>query len=251
MSLEQSDARIQPNISGQLSAKVMRTGGNEGEPDGRTKHRINNRRRDAINRRRLHDHGSRSAIGSHINALRIGVIRSGSRKAHNGPHDIGSGGKSANAARRFRPASGAGSEQTYSRNGESDRRNQADFQKSFHNHVPVNVSSQPQIRCFRIRPCLIRSHQTPIRLEAVNLARDLAGERKPSEQAALLNQPNPVPSLSWSWTRINHRETALRLDWQRLSRFICRWGLTPSPSPGTGPHAGPDPRQRSRPHGLP
>ena len=133
MSLEQSDARIQPNISGQLSAKVMRTGGNEGEPDGRTKHRINNRRRDAINRRRLHDHGSRSAIGSHINALRIGAIRSGSWKAHNGPPDIGSGGKSANTARRLRPAGGPGSEQPHRRHRQNDRRNRQDFQELLHN----------------------------------------------------------------------------------------------------------------------
>ena len=32
--------------------------------------------------------------------------------------------------------------------------------------------------------------------------------------------------------------------------LCCRWGLPPSPNPGAGPHAGPDPRQRSRPHGL-
>jgi len=135
----------------------MRTGGNEGKPDGRTKHRINNRRRDAINRRRLHDHGSRSAIGSHINALRIGVIRSGSRKAHNGPPDVGSGGKSANAARRFRPASGAGSENTHRCHSKNDRRNCRDFQELFHIDPSHKVSCQPRIRCFRIGPCLIRS----------------------------------------------------------------------------------------------
>jgi len=122
-----------PRITGQSPANVMRTGRNDREPNGRTKRRINDRRRDAIDRRRLHHHRRGSAVWPHINALRPGVIRSGSRTVHNGPADNASGGESANAACRLRPAGGPGSEQPHCRHRQDDRHNRQDFQKLLHN----------------------------------------------------------------------------------------------------------------------
>jgi hypothetical protein len=202
MSLEQSDARIQPKIIGQSPAIVMRTGRDYREPNWRTKQWINDRGRDAINRRRLHDHRSRSAIGRHINALRIDAIRSGSWTVHKGPADKGLSGKSANAACRLRPASGAGSENTHRCHSKNDRHNCQDFQELFHIDPSHKVSFQPRTRCFRIRPCRIRIHQTPIRLESGNLADDPASVPKPTASAPPPTPPNPrLFTHNDYWTR--------------------------------------------------
>ena len=112
----------------------MRASRNCREPNGRIKRRINHRRRDAINRRRLHDHRSGSAIGRGISRLRTGVIRGGSGPIYNGPAGNGPGGKSVNAARRLRPACRAGSQHTHRCHSQNDRRNRRDFQELLHIH---------------------------------------------------------------------------------------------------------------------
>jgi hypothetical protein len=60
-------------------------------------------------------------------------------------------------------------------------------------------------------------------------------------------------------SRHHHRHARRRLTARRITHpaglktvqpVFCVWGLAPSPSPGAGLHASPDPRQRSSASGL-